>query len=54
MGQTEDLHQYVDFSEPYAEIFAKELPESLYALANDPSARSQVRASVTYNHVVEG
>lgn len=54
VGQTDDLHEYVDFSESYAEIFAKELPASLYALAKDPSARAQVRASVTYNHVVEG
>ena len=36
------------------EIFTRQLPDSLYALAADPSPRNQIRASVTYNHIVEG
>lgn len=54
VGMTGDLHEYIDDNEHYMEIFTKALPESLYALAHDPSPRSQVRASVTYNHIVEG
>ncbi|MEO9222865.1 MAG: R2-like ligand-binding oxidase [Mycobacteriaceae bacterium] len=49
-----NLHQYVEYSEPYKQIFYTELPQSLYALELDPSPANQVRASVTYNHVVEG
>lgn len=51
---TEDLHSYIEFNEHYMQIFTEELPASLYALADDPSPRNQVRASVTYNHIVEG
>lgn len=54
VGMTEDLHQYVEFNDAYTQIFAEELPASLYALQDDPSRANQVRASVTYNHVVEG
>lgn len=54
VGMTEDLHEYVEFNEPYTQIFTRELPESLYSLADDPSPRNQIRASVTYNHIVEG
>ncbi|MGH3434258.1 MAG: R2-like ligand-binding oxidase, partial [Thermocrispum sp.] len=54
LGLTTDLHSYVDYSEPYHKIFYEELPASLYALAHDPSPAAQIRASVTYNHVVEG
>lgn len=54
VGMTEDLHEYVEFNEPYTQIFTHELPESLYSLADDPSPRNQIRASVTYNHIVEG
>lgn len=54
VGLGTDLHEFVDYSEPYRKIFIEELPKSLYALEKDPSAAAQVRASVTYNHVVEG
>jgi ribonucleoside-diphosphate reductase beta chain len=54
IGMTDDLHEHVEFSEPYKEMFMKHLPESLYALTNDPSPANQIRASVTYNHIVEG
>ncbi len=54
VGLTEDLHSYVEFNEHYLKIFVEELPDSMYALASDPSPRNQVRASVTYNHIVEG
>ncbi|MBA0126526.1 R2-like ligand-binding oxidase [Haloechinothrix sp. YIM 98757] len=54
VGLTEDLHPYVDYSEPYRTIFYEELPASLYALSADPSPAAQIRASVTYNHIVEG
>ncbi|SNR49816.1 Ribonucleotide reductase, small chain [Haloechinothrix alba] len=54
VGLTEDLHPYVDYSEPYRTIFYEELPASLYALSVDPSPAAQIRASVTYNHIVEG
>lgn len=54
VGLDSDLHEFVEYSEPYAQIFTKELPESLYELGTNPSPAAQVRASVTYNHVVEG
>ncbi|TQN27648.1 ribonucleoside-diphosphate reductase beta chain [Haloactinospora alba] len=54
LGVTEDLHDYVDRSPGYRALFYEELPASLEALREDPSPRNQVRASVTYNHVIEG
>jgi ribonucleoside-diphosphate reductase beta chain len=54
VGMTGDLHEYIEYNDAYMEIFTKQLPDSLYALAHDPSPRNQVRASVTYNHIVEG
>jgi ribonucleoside-diphosphate reductase beta chain len=54
VGITDDLHSYIEDNEHYLQIFTKELPESLQALARDPSPRNQIRASVTYNHIVEG
>lgn len=54
VGVREDLHPYLADNAAYRQIFAEELPASLHALAGDPSPRNQVRASVTYNHVVEG
>ncbi|AXB46190.1 R2-like ligand-binding oxidase [Prauserella oleivorans] len=54
VGLGTDLHEYVEYSQPYQTIFAEELPKSLYALEKDPSPAAQVRASITYNHVVEG
>lgn len=54
IGQTSDLHSHVEYSPAYDTIFKQELPKSLYALQEDPTPANQVRASVTYNHVVEG
>jgi ribonucleoside-diphosphate reductase beta chain len=54
VGMTDDLHEYIEFNEHYMQIFTDELPASLHALAADPSPRNQIRASVTYNHIVEG
>lgn len=50
----EDMHQYVEYSEPYKQIFTKHLPESMHALLTDPSPANQIRANVVYNHIVEG
>jgi ribonucleoside-diphosphate reductase beta chain len=38
----------------YRELFYRELPQALDALRGDPSAAAQIRASVTYNMIVEG
>ncbi|MGC7098025.1 R2-like ligand-binding oxidase [Amycolatopsis lurida] len=54
VGLTEDLHPYVAENPHYRKLFYEELPSSLSVLAEDPSPVNQVRASVTYNHVVEG
>ncbi|BBY06660.1 R2-like ligand-binding oxidase [Mycobacterium noviomagense] len=54
VGVTDDLHSYFDDLPAYRQIFNDELPESLNALYVDPSPAAQVRASVTYNHIVEG
>ena len=54
VGLTDDLHEYVTDNPGYREIFYKALPETLRELHTDPSPENQVRASVTYNHVVEG
>lgn len=54
VGLTDDLHGYLDELPAYRQMFYEELPESLDALATDPSPAAQVRASATYNHVVEG
>ena len=54
VGVTTDLHEYVESNEPLSQIFTRELPDSLYALTLDPGPVNQIRASVTYNHVVEG
>ncbi|WP_393916437.1 R2-like ligand-binding oxidase [Halostreptopolyspora alba] len=54
LGITEDLHAHVDHNPGYRALFYEELPASLKALDSDPSPRNQVRASVTYNHVIEG
>ena len=53
VGVTEDLHGYIE-TPVYRKIFYEELPECLDALITDPSPAAQVRASATYNHVVEG
>ncbi|MDQ1687238.1 MAG: ribonucleoside-diphosphate reductase beta chain [Frankiaceae bacterium] len=54
VGLTQDLHSYVEDNPGYRAIFYEALPESLRALETDASPAAQVRASVTYNHVVEG
>lgn len=54
VGVKSDLHEFVESNEPLSQIFTRELPESLYALQLDPGPVNQIRASVTYNHVVEG
>jgi ribonucleoside-diphosphate reductase beta chain len=54
VGITEDLHGYLEPLSAYRQIFYEELPNSLNTLTNDPSPAAQVRASVIYNHVVEG
>lgn len=54
VGLREDLHPYVNDNPGYRTIFYEELPESLRLLEKDPSPENQIRASVTYNHVVEG
>lgn len=38
----------------YQQLFYESLPDALNALRSDPSPASQIRASVTYNMVVEG
>jgi ribonucleoside-diphosphate reductase beta chain len=54
VGLTGDLHEWVEGNSGYRRLFYDELPASLEVLREDPSPRAQVRASVTYNHVVEG
>jgi ribonucleoside-diphosphate reductase beta chain len=54
VGITEDLHHYLDDLPAYRKIFYEELPESLDKLSTDPSPAAQVKASATYNHVIEG
>jgi ribonucleoside-diphosphate reductase beta chain len=54
VGLTGDLHEYVADNSGYRKIFYEELPAVLEALRGDPSPRAQLRASITYNHVVEG
>ena len=54
VGITDDLRGYIDELPAYCEMFYHELPESLGALYSDPSPATQVRASATYNHVIEG
>jgi len=54
VGMTDDLHGYLDELPTYRQIFYEELPDCLHALTTDPSPAAQVRASVTYNHIVEG
>jgi len=54
VGLDDDLHGHVDDNPGYRKLFYSELPAALGALRDDPSPACQVRASVTYNHVVEG
>jgi len=54
VGLTDDLHSYLEPLTAYRQIFYEELPDCLDGLSSDPSPAAQIRASVTYNHVVEG
>ncbi len=54
VGLTSDLHPFVAENPYYRKLFYEELPHSLRVLDRDPSPANQVRASVTYNHVIEG
>lgn len=54
VGLTGDLEPFVSENPYYRQLFYEELPHSLHALDDDPSPANQVRASVTYNHVIEG
>jgi ribonucleoside-diphosphate reductase beta chain len=54
VGLTDDLHPFIADNPGYRAIFYEALPESLRVLESDPSPANQIRASVTYNHVVEG
>ena len=51
---TDDLHHYLDDLPAYRQMFYEELPKSLDTLSADASPATQIRASVTYNHVIEG
>ncbi|GCE08553.1 R2-like ligand-binding oxidase [Dictyobacter aurantiacus] len=51
-GVKKDLHMY--HSASYRKIFYEELPQTMSALLTDTSPAAQVRASVTYNMIVEG
>jgi ribonucleoside-diphosphate reductase beta chain len=54
VGITDDLHSFLEPLTAYRQMFYEELPDCLNALSIDPSPPAQIRASVTYNHVVEG
>jgi ribonucleoside-diphosphate reductase beta chain len=47
-----DLSRY--HTPAYRRIFYEELPQAMGALVTDPSPAAQVRASTTYNMIVEG
>ena len=51
-GGPVDLSRY--HADNYRHIFYEALPEALFSLKDDASPAAQVRASVTYNMVVEG
>jgi ribonucleoside-diphosphate reductase beta chain len=51
-GVQEDLNQYL--GPAYKKIFYEELPTAMSRLREDSSPEAQVRASVTYNVIVEG
>jgi ribonucleoside-diphosphate reductase beta chain len=54
VGMTGDLQSFLDPLPAYRTMFYDELPDCLSALSSDASPAAQIRASVTYNHVVEG
>ncbi len=51
-AQDTDLTAY--HTPSYRRIFYEELPETMWALQNDASPAQQLRASITYNMIVEG
>lgn len=52
LGVRSDLSRY--HGDNYRQLFYESLPDALNALRSDPSPASQIRASVTYNMIVEG
>lgn len=54
VGLDQDLQAYVRDNPGYRRLFYYELPHALRVLEADPCPANQVRASVTYNHVIEG
>jgi ribonucleoside-diphosphate reductase beta chain len=54
VGITDDLHSFLEPLTAYRQMFYEELPNCLNGLSTDPSPAAQIRASVTYNHIVEG
>ncbi|MQA83774.1 MAG: R2-like ligand-binding oxidase [Streptosporangiales bacterium] len=54
LGVRDDLHEWIEENPGYRVLFYQELPASLQSLDSDPSPANQVRAAVTYNHVIEG
>ncbi|WP_326948986.1 R2-like ligand-binding oxidase [Amycolatopsis sp. NBC_01307] len=54
VGVTGNLHEHVEDNPGYRAIFYDALPTALGRLREDPSPANQIRASVVYNHVVEG
>lgn len=52
VGSTEGLERY--HTPDYRTVFYEALPAAMNALATDPSPAAQVRASATYNMIVEG
>lgn len=54
IGVTDDLNPLIADNPGYRAIFDEALPAALGALRDDPSPANQIRASVTYNHIVEG
>ncbi|HZS75337.1 MAG TPA: R2-like ligand-binding oxidase [Ktedonobacteraceae bacterium] len=41
-------------SPSYRKLFYEELPQTMHALLTDPSPAAQLRASITYNMIIEG
>jgi ribonucleoside-diphosphate reductase beta chain len=54
VGVGEDLHAYIEDNPGYRRLFYEELPKAMDNLEVDASPAAQIRASVTYNHIVEG
>jgi len=52
MGRSPDLSHY--HTESYQMLFYEALPQALTALHEDTSPEAQLRASITYNMIIEG